>query len=99
MTTMTIELERQDIAEEIKALISKMKGVFSVSISEQASAKIKTTDSLQAEIQKQNRLIAQGKMQKAERSIREFTAEEQCAFDSALSLEEVFSRLETKHIS
>jgi len=51
---------------------------------------------LEERFKEQDRLIAEGKIQRPKRIIRDFTPEEQKRFDSAKTVDEVFNNLDRK---
>jgi putative N-acetylmannosamine-6-phosphate epimerase len=65
-------------------------------IKEKVKEKV-TYDTLHKFKVQQDKLIAEGKIQKPQRIIRNFTSEEQRTFDNGKTLEEIITYLEQKH--
>ena len=55
-----------------------------------------TYEILEQRFKEQDRLIAEGKMQKPNRIIRDFTPEEQVAFDNGDTFEELVNKLNNR---
>jgi len=56
-----------------------------------------TYEILEQRFKEQDRLIAEGKMQKPQRVIRDFTPEERKEFDNGLTIDELIYKLEKEY--